>query len=104
MGDHKEPVSEEYLLKRYNGVIHLVTAANGAVKFYKHGNTTDDSGNKVFRKESPAEAIALDEAMKTSWAAHPNHIVIENEGTFAEKLDGAADAVMRIAHQAHPEL
>ena len=42
--------NEEYILKRYDGVVHLETAAKGAEKFYKNGWTVDDMGKKVFRK------------------------------------------------------
>ena len=38
------------------GVIHLVTAADGAEKHYKFGHTTDDAGLAVFRRETPAIA------------------------------------------------
>ena len=40
-------ISNEYLLKRYDGVVHLVTAADGAETHYKHGVVTDDRGQTV---------------------------------------------------------
>lgn len=38
-------ISEDYILSRYDGVVHLVTAADGAVGFYKSGRTHDNLGN-----------------------------------------------------------
>ena len=32
-------MSEQYILDRYDGVIHMVTAADGAAAFYKHRET-----------------------------------------------------------------
>ena len=53
-----KPIDEQYLLNRYDGVVHLVTAADGARDFYKSGNTIDDSGRPVIRHETPEEAGA----------------------------------------------
>ena len=102
--DLRHPVTEDYVRGRYDGVIHLVTAANGASKWYKWGKTMDDSGHEVFRKESPDEAIALDNQMIRVWSGHERHIVIENtsEG-FSSKLERAANAVLDIAKEAHPQ-
>lgn len=43
-----------------DGVLHLVTAADGAPEYYKYGKVTDDSGNVVIRHETPEQAVALD--------------------------------------------
>ena len=50
-------ITNEYTHQRYDGVIHLVTAADGAEEHYKYGIVEDDGGGKVFRRETPAEAI-----------------------------------------------
>jgi hypothetical protein len=68
------------LLSRYAGVLHLQTAAIGAEKFYKSGDTTDDAGNKVFRRETPEEAKTLDANVLKCWKQHKNLIEITNEG------------------------
>merc|ERR1712187_608374 len=81
-------VDEEYLLQRYDAVVHMVTAADGAEDFYKWGKTTDDTGNIVVRSEPPEEARALDKKLQGVWSNHKNHIVIRNDGSgFAAKLD-----------------
>ena len=102
-GENK-PLTEEYCLGRYCGVVHLVTAADGAPEYYKFGTTTDDSGNVVQRRENISEAIDLDVQMRTAWEKHPNHYIIHNaEGqTFQEKLNVATSAILSLAEQTHP--
>ena len=57
--------------RRYEAVMHLVTAANGAVKFY-----TGD--NNQARYETVDEAIALDGKLIDAWVGHPSFAIIEN--------------------------
>jgi hypothetical protein len=40
-------MTEEHMRQRYDGVIHLVTAADGAPEHYKFGVVEDDSGGQV---------------------------------------------------------
>ena len=96
-------ITEEYLLKRYDGVIHLVTAADGAEAHYKHGLVTDDRGLTVYRRETPAEAVEQDRKLQQAWRAHPNHVIVSNgaEG-FKQKIEQATEAVLRIARTQHP--
>jgi predicted ATPase len=95
--------TEEDCLERYEGVVHLVTAANGALDYYKSGFTTDDSGITVHRRETPEEAVVLDQKMKETWKKHPHLMVIPNEGygrTFQDKLEATSNAVFTLAkHQ-----
>ena len=51
--------------------MHLVTAANGAEKFY-----TGD--NNQARYETVEEAIALDSKLIDAWVGHPSFAIIEN--------------------------
>lgn len=103
--DEHRGVTEEYVLNRYDGVIHLVTAADGAPDFYKWGNTVDDRGNSVYRCESPSEAIEMDRKMRDCWKNHKRHCVITNENNvgFNAKLDAAAEEMLRIASLSHPQ-
>ena len=57
--------------RRYEAVMHLVTAANGAEKFY-----TGD--NNQARYETVEEAIALDGKLIDAWVGHPSFAIIEN--------------------------
>merc|ERR1712216_616537 len=76
----KNRAVEIKLLSRYAGVLYLQSAAIGAEKFYKSGDTADDAGNKVFRRESVDEAKELDQNVRKCWNQHKNVIEILNEG------------------------
>lgn len=76
---------EEIRDSRYDMVIHMVTAANGAPQHYTLAN------NKA-RSEGIELAIAIDNKIKEVWNGHPNHMqafvirIIGNEVTFNEKV------------------
>lgn len=102
--DEGRGVTEEYVLKRYDAVVHLVTAADGARNFYKWGDVKDDSGRPTFRKESPEEAVELDKRMQYCWRRHQRHFIIHNtDGGFDEKLRRATEAILSIAQAVHPQ-
>ena len=100
------PLTEQYCYARYTGVVHLVTAADGAPQYYKWGQTKDDSGNDVIRRENVEEAIELDTKMRSASKGHPNHFIIKNEpgATFQDKLEKATNAILSLAEQTHPLL
>jgi predicted ATPase len=58
---------------RYAGVIHLVTAADGAPDAYARWPA-------AHRPESPEEAIALDRWLADAWGSHPRYRRIDNVG------------------------
>jgi hypothetical protein len=64
---------------RYNQVIHLITAANGAEAYY---NIED---NPV-RTEGLELARQLDKATIEAWVGHPYIDVIDNSTDFDAKL------------------
>ncbi|PCI19989.1 hypothetical protein COB64_02750 [Candidatus Wolfebacteria bacterium] len=66
--------------ERYEGVIHLRTAALGAEEHYTLSN------NK-YRTESPEQARALDQKTLDAWIGHPHLRVIDNSTGFQEKLN-----------------
>jgi len=88
-------LSPEQILGRYDSVLHLVTAADGAEKFYKWGQIKDDAGKVVYRQESPEVACDLDIKIAAAWSSHPHVSRIENKGTFADKMDEAVAFVMK---------
>lgn len=104
-GDKYGHFTDEVLLARYDGVVHLTTAAKGAEEFYKSGMTIDDSGKQVFRRESVVEARAQDDRMLAAWRGHPRHCVVENEPDvpFPDKLKRVLSAVESIAFDIHPQ-
>ena len=104
---------EETLLQRYHGVIHMDTAAKGALAFFKNGETVDDSGKAVLRRESPEQASALDDQMWKVWQSHPYHRRVKNSNgsgdnsksqkekvhPFQVKLHNTAQAVQEICSE-----
>lgn len=57
---------------RYDLVIHLSTAADGAEEHY-------DLGSNVARHESVAFAIEIDKKLQEAWINHPNFVQIHNK-------------------------
>ena len=87
-------VTEAQLIARYDAVIHLVTAAEGAEQFYKSGEVTDDSGQSVYREETPAMARTLCQKVRNGWRSHKKKVIIENTvGGFDAKLAKVESAV-----------
>jgi len=78
--------SESALHRRYAAIIHMVTAADGAERFF--GNAS----NPV-RKEDPERARQFDQALQQAWSGHKRFIKIDNGYTdFDAKLDAATNA------------
>ena len=91
-----ENMTLEDALHRYDCVIHLTSAANGAEEFYTLIN--DVNGEKIqVRTETIEQARILDENTKNSWLEHENLKVVENkkEQTFEEKLNLALDHILK---------
>ena len=65
---------------QYDGVFHLVTAADGAEEFY----TLE---NNAARTETPEEARELDRKTRNAWVGHPRLRIIDNSTPFKEKID-----------------
>lgn len=74
--------------KRYDAVIHLVTAANGKMEYYNYSNTA--------RLEKPNEAMESDLRIQNAWLGHPHLRVIDNSTDFREKMKRVLNAVRRI--------
>lgn len=85
-----------------DGIIHLVTAANGAEKFYQlgvssvfvamHGGVVSlrlllAAENNQTRTESIDQAREVDEKIKKAWMGHHRFVVVDNSGKdFATKM------------------
>ena len=65
---------------RYDAVFHMVTAAKGALEAYTLSNNTA-------RTETPEQAAALDDRLIAAWTGHPHLRVIDNTGSFQDKLE-----------------
>ncbi len=56
---------------RYDAVIHLVTAAEGALHAYRRYP-------EAHRGETPQEAVHLDRLLRRVWGGHPRYVLIDN--------------------------
>jgi CYTH domain-containing protein len=80
---------------RYAGVLHMVTAADGAERFY----TLE---NNQARTETPEQARELDLKTQKAWVGHPHLRVIGNQGTFKDKILSALKSISRIVGVPEP--
>lgn len=76
------------LLTAYQSVIHLVTAAVGAKKFYTLENNTA-------RTETKEEAKILDAKTLACWFGHPHLSVITNHQSFENKMEEVIQVIHR---------
>ena len=74
------------VLNRYDMVLHLITAADGAAKFYT-------TANNAARTETADQAVALDRKVARCWEKHPLHRRIPNDGNFEDKLAATVEHV-----------
>lgn len=81
--------------QRYDAVLHLVTAADGAPEAYT-------LANNEARSESPEQARALDEATQQAWLGHSHYTVIPNSGSFEAKLARTLAAVLHTLGEPEP--
>ena len=73
-------LTENEARDRYNGVFHLVTAADGAEEYYTLKNNSA-------RSETPEQARNLDKKTRDAWIGHQHLRVIDNSTPFKEKID-----------------
>src|SRR5690606_25003368 len=71
--------------QRYDAVFHMVSAAIGAEHAYK---------NTAFRTQTIEQARANDLSLREAWTGAEYLRIIENTGTFEEKLHHLESAVM----------
>jgi CYTH domain-containing protein/predicted ATPase len=72
--------------RRYDAVVHLVTAADGAESFYTTANNTA-------RTETPEQARTIDRKLRESWLGHPHLRIIDNSTDFAGKMKRVLQAI-----------
>jgi len=81
--------------RRYDAVLHLVTAAIGAEKYY----TTE---NNTARTETVQEARELDFRILNAWVGHPNIRIIDNSVDFQEKMKRVVTLICQIVGAPKP--
>ncbi|MGI6232042.1 MAG: AAA family ATPase [Prevotella sp.] len=72
-------VTTQQLRDRYDAVLHLVSAADGAEEFYTTATNKD-------RKEGIEQAREMDKKTIKAWTGHPHLRVINNHRNFDNKI------------------
>ncbi|KAI9136438.1 AAA domain-containing protein [Paraphysoderma sedebokerense] len=73
---------------RYDCVVHLVTAADGAEAFYQNENNN-------IRSEGIELARQIDSVIKNAWIGHPYYTIIDNTTNFDKKCHRVIEAVLK---------
>lgn len=91
------------IYSRYDAVLHLVTAADGAEEFYQWNDPTkDDVGNNAARSESPEEARIKDKKTLNAWIGHPHLRVFDNSTDFDGKINRVIEEVFALLGEPVP--
>jgi CYTH domain-containing protein/predicted ATPase len=75
----KKGMTRAAIRHRYDGIIHLVTAADGAPDYYTGENNSA-------RIETAEEALRIDLRTQESWLGHPRFKIIDNSTDFEGKM------------------
>jgi len=76
----KRGISETELRDQpYQGIIHLVTAADGAAEHYS-------TSNNAARLESLEAARSIDLLLRAAWQEHPRFKIVDNSTPFEGKI------------------
>ena len=90
----KKRLSEINLRDRYSGVIHLLTAADGAAEHYSR------EGNPARLENTVEDAIAADRRTRNAWLGHRRFVVIDNQTGFDEKIKRTLNIILH--HLGYP--
>lgn len=85
---------------RYDAVLHLVSAADGAEQFY----TTSNNAQRLEKADEEGLAIArsLDKRVIQAWSGHPHLRVINNHENFDNKLHRVLKEISNVLGLAQP--
>lgn len=86
--------STEQLIGRYDAVLHLVTAADGAEQFYTTANNAQRY--EQANEEGLRIARSLDRKVLDAWSKHPHFRVIDNNSDFDRKLDRVLEEISQV--------
>lgn len=85
------------LKTRYDAVIHMVTAADGAVEAF-----LANCKNNEARYENVEDAIATDRLLMKVWTGHPHLRVVDNSTDFEEKISRVVSEIYSVLGQPIP--
>ncbi len=80
---------------RYDAVLHLVTAARGAEKYFTNANNQ-------YRSEGIELARELDKKVAAAWTGHPHLRIIDNSEDFEQKIRSVIAEISRLTGTPEP--
>lgn len=86
--------------ERYDAVLHLVSAADGAEQFYTVANNA--SRNEKADEEGLKIARMLDKKVIEAWTGHPHLRVINNDEDFDRKLNRVVKEIANVLELPQP--
>ncbi len=92
--------STQELLTRYDAVLHLVSAADGAEQFY----TTSNNAQRLEQADEAGLRVArmLDKKVVKAWTGHPHLRVINNTVDFDRKLNRVLKEISNVLELPQP--
>jgi len=88
-------LNEMDIMSSYDLVLHLVTAADGAEKYYT-------TANNSARTETKEEAKEKDRKTLNSWIGHKKIEIIGNEGSFDDKIHNVIKSIYEELGEPYP--
>lgn len=82
------------LIKRYDAVFHLKTAAHGASKYYN--TATNAQRYEEATEEGMQIARMLDDKVLAAWAPHPHRTIINTNEDFFFKMNQVISAIEEV--------
>ena len=88
------------LMERYDAVLHLVSAADGAEKYYT--TATNATRYEQANEEGLRLARELDKKVINAWTGHPHLRVINNHDDFENKLNRVLTEISKVVGLPQP--
>ena len=92
--------SPNALLERYDAVLHLVSAADGAEQYYT--TATNATRYEQVNEEGLRIARELDKKVIRAWTGHPHLRVINNHDDFQNKLNRVLNEISTVVGLPQP--
>lgn len=86
--------STEELIKRYDAIFHLKTAAHGAAQYYN--TVTNAQRYEAATEEGLQIARMLDDKVMAAWSSHPHRMVIGTHDDFVYKMNQVISGIEEV--------
>ena len=86
--------STDELIKRYDAIFHLKTAAHGAAQYYN--TVTNAQRYEAATEEGLQIARMLDDKVMAAWSTHPHRMVIGTHDDFVYKMNQVISGIEEV--------